>query len=137
MLTRLKKLRNRNSSECELESVLKIKDNKRSKNTGTISQKNNKKNIHMSNSIASIVYMVQPTHFYTNQETKSDNAFMQDMPGDKSQGDALKEFNNFVEKLKLNKINVEIFKQMHANAPDSIFLNNWFSTHNNELFPGN
>jgi len=41
----------------------------------------------------------------------------------------------FVQGLKDAKVDVEFFKQKNDKAPDSVFLNNWFSTHKNENFP--
>jgi hypothetical protein len=48
---------------------------------------------------------------------------------------ALKEFNEYLILLKENKVDYQIIKQKRADAPDSIFLNNWFSTHKNDNIP--
>ena len=60
---------------------------------------------------------------------------MEDMAASKSQDLALLEFNEYIDLLKEYNINYEIIVQKDRNAADSIFLNNWFSTHKNEYFP--
>jgi hypothetical protein len=35
-----------------------------------------------------------------------------------------------------NGIEVACYKQMKPELPDSIFPNNWFSTHKNDIIPG-
>lgn len=51
------------------------------------------------------------------------------------QSKALEEFNEYTSKLQAFKINHDVINQINPNAPDSIFLNNWFSTHKNENIP--
>jgi len=80
--------------------------------------------------------MVEPTNFCSNIETKGDNYFMQDKIENDSQKMAIIEFNHFRDLLRKNNVEIEVFKQKHLNSPDSIFPNNWFSTHKNEFFPG-
>jgi len=79
--------------------------------------------------------MVEPTNFCSNSETKKDNQFMKDLPNVDTQKTALAEFNSYIQMLRNVGVEVETFKQQYENAPDSIFLNNWFSTHRNEYFP--
>lgn len=79
--------------------------------------------------------MIQPTNFHPNVETKSDNPYMKNMKAEDSQKLGLQEFNQYVDMLRSNKVDVEVCIQKNPDAPDSIFLNNWFSTHKNENFP--
>ena len=81
--------------------------------------------------------MVEPTNFYTNEETYKDNKFMNKVSADAkaTTEQAMFEFHHLVRKIILNHVDVEVFKQSDPNAPDSIFPNNWFSTHGGEDFP--
>ena len=81
-----------------------------------------------------IVLMVRPTNFGTNEETLSDNYFMKLISND-AQNLAVSEFDLMVENLKSKKINVIVFNQQYDEAKDSIFPNNWFSTHLGKNFP--
>jgi len=92
-------------------------------------------NTNIANSIAKKIYMIQPTNFISNVETKADNHFMQDVKDVDTQDAGLKEFTSYVQGLKDAKVDVEFFTQKNEKAPDSVFLNNWFSTHKNENFP--
>jgi hypothetical protein len=92
-------------------------------------------NVPIQNGISKKLLMVEPTNFFSNTETKGDNAFMQELPGVNLQELALLEFNSFTQLLKQFNVELETGKQKHATAADSIFLNNWFSTHKNEYFP--
>lgn len=49
---------------------------------------------------------------------------------------AKNEFRGFVNKLKENHIEVAEYQQQTEEMPDSVFPNNWFSTHKGEDFPG-
>lgn len=76
------------------------------------------------------VLMVRPVNFSFNSQTATNNAFQQEGYADQAQERALKEFDNYVELLKeagVDVIVVEDTPQPHT--PDSIFPNNWFSTH--------
>ncbi len=78
------------------------------------------------------VLMVRPHHFIANPETAADNHFQQ-LPGDTrsdAQG-AYKEVSNAVEKLSHLGITVHLFEDTSTATPDSVFPNNWFSTHAN------
>jgi hypothetical protein len=75
--------------------------------------------------------MIRPVSFTYNQETASTNAFQQ---GDKqhtnAQQYALDEFNLMVKKLRDNGVQVMVIEDTpQPHTPDSIFPNNWFSTH--------
>jgi hypothetical protein len=78
--------------------------------------------------------MIRPTKFATNYETLSDNKFMK-QGLENIQEDALNQFINFTQRLQDNSISVIVYDQVHENAVDSVFPNNWFSTHKNENFP--
>ena len=75
--------------------------------------------------------MIKPTCFFLNEETFGDNKFMErsSLSRDKSTKQAIKEFDNMVKNLRANGITVQIEKQMRDELPDSVFPNNWISTH--------
>ncbi len=80
--------------------------------------------------------MVAPTNFGSNAEAIVDNYFMaKDENPQQTKLDAEKEFQNYVEKLKEKNVEVITYPQCHDDAIDSIFPNNWFSTHKNENVP--
>jgi len=80
--------------------------------------------------------LIKPTNFCSNLETKADNAFMKDTVNDEDvQAKAILEFNEYIMLLDKFNISYETISQINQNAPDSIFLNNWFSTHKNENIP--
>jgi hypothetical protein len=73
--------------------------------------------------------MVRPARFGFNEETAADNAFQQQGQGD-VQGRALLEFDGFVALLRENGIEAIVVDDTpEPHTPDSIFPNNWFSTH--------
>ncbi len=51
------------------------------------------------------------------------------------QAKAIVEFEGYTMLLEKFNISYEVISQINPNAPDSIFLNNWFSTHKNENIP--
>jgi len=76
--------------------------------------------------------MVRPWQFYSNPETASDNAFQK--TNNESNKDlalqARTEFDKAVEVLKSHGVNVHVFDDFgEKETPDSVFPNNWFSTH--------
>ena len=77
--------------------------------------------------------MVRPIHFYRNEQTAVNNYFQQEeesLPREQIQKQALEEFDLLVDKLRLNKVHVEIFEDNTiAETPDSIFPNNWLTMH--------
>lgn len=80
--------------------------------------------------------MIRPKAFTFNQETAIDNLYQ--VEPDKSdkiiQDKALQEFDNMVELLKAEGVKVNIFQDfLEPHTPDSIFPNNWFSTHKGTL----
>jgi hypothetical protein len=74
--------------------------------------------------------MVKPVCFGFNEQTAENNAFQKEGFEKGAQEKALAEFNEFVDLLKNNEINVVVAEDtLEPKTPDSIFPNNWFSTH--------
>lgn len=83
----------------------------------------------------STLLMIQPAAFFFNEET-AENNYYQDaskaVAKTSSQDLALKEFNEFVDLLRANHIEVIVVPDLVENqTPDSIFPNNWVSFHEN------
>lgn len=80
----------------------------------------------------SSVIMIRPHHFSPNEETANDNAF-QRMSFDRSKEeiarDAYDEATNAATTLEQTGVRVHIFEDEGIKTPDSVFPNNWFSTH--------
>ncbi|WP_412565167.1 citrulline utilization hydrolase CtlX [Thalassobius sp. MITS945101] len=76
----------------------------------------------------SAVVMVRPHAFHSNPETQGDNGFQTAGTVDAQQ--ALAEFDTAVAQLRAAGVTVHVFDD-HGNrdTPDSVFPNNWFSTH--------
>ena len=84
----------------------------------------------MSSQTTSTVFMVKPVCFGFNEQTAENNAFQKEGFEKGAQEKALVEFNEFVDLLKNNEINVVVAEDtLDPKTPDSIFPNNWFSTH--------
>jgi hypothetical protein len=81
--------------------------------------------------------LVKPTNFATNAETLTDNTFVVEMneTPEELTKTAISEFDKFVDEMKAKDIDVKVFDQAHKEALDSVFPNNWFSTHHDEDFP--
>ncbi len=83
------------------------------------------------------VLMVKPVQFGFNEEAFVTNKFQQkavNTPQSELQGKALQEFNLVVEKLIELKVNVLVYSDSKETfTPDSIFPNNWISTHSNGM----
>jgi hypothetical protein len=89
------------------------------------------------------VVMVRPHHFHPNPETAADNSFQNPYPSDRAGQPAsathqsnrwselaLKEVTQAVQRLREGGVTVHLFEdQGERNTPDSVFPNNWFSTH--------
>ncbi|SHI35128.1 hypothetical protein SAMN05443429_101269 [Cruoricaptor ignavus] len=72
------------------------------------------------------VLMIEPVAFGYNAQTAENNYFQNNAESADTQGNALKEFNAFVEKLRAKGINVITVKDtLQPHTPDSIFPNNW------------
>ncbi|MEG3755457.1 citrulline utilization hydrolase CtlX [Psychromonas arctica] len=78
------------------------------------------------------VVMICPWNFYSNPETSRDNAFQNITNNDDKDisGLAKKEFDSMVDKLESNGVRVHVFNDYgEKETPDSVFPNNWLSTH--------
>ncbi|WP_166420837.1 arginine deiminase-related protein [Pseudoalteromonas sp. Z1A8] len=81
------------------------------------------------NQAPSAVVMVRPHHFKSNPQTMLDNAFQSECLAHNQSEQAYKEVTNAVQLLKNEGITVHLFEDEHTHTPDSVFPNNWFSTH--------
>lgn len=82
------------------------------------------------------VLMVRPICFGYNEETAVNNYYQQNDGAESNeiQKKALAEFDNMVEKLKTYGVDVKVLQDTKdPYTPDSIFPNNWFSTHENTV----
>ncbi|MDC0737037.1 arginine deiminase-related protein [Cognatishimia sp. SS12] len=77
------------------------------------------------------VVMIRPHHFCSNPETRDDNAFqtLSNASVDATSEAALREFDGAVAKLRDAGVRVHVFDDTGTDTPDSVFPNNWFSTH--------
>ena len=85
----------------------------------------------MSTQTTDTILMVRPCAFGYNPETAVNNYFQVPMPSSGNiQEMALAEFDKMVNALRANDINVLVVDDtVTPHTPDSIFPNNWFSTH--------
>ncbi len=85
----------------------------------------------MNQQSTSHLLMIRPVNFGYNEETAESNAFQhKDKNQQEVQQKALHEFNNFVEVLRRNGIDVTVVDDNpQPYTPDSIFPNNWVSFH--------
>lgn len=75
----------------------------------------------------SAVVMIRPHHFTVNTQTAADNAFQADRPADAAR--AYDEITQAAEALEHQGVRVHLFEDQGTTTPDSVFPNNWFSTH--------
>lgn len=80
------------------------------------------------------VVMVRPHHFRPNPQTAADNAFQVAGPAPSGDRDAVaaaafEEVTRAVEALRAEGVVVHLFDDPDPDRPDSVFCNNWFSTH--------
>ncbi len=74
--------------------------------------------------------MIRPVRFGFNPQTAVNNAFQEKDTSIDAQQMALHEFDTFVEVLRSHDIDVMVVDDTPApHTPDSVFPNNWFSTH--------
>lgn len=74
--------------------------------------------------------MVRPCGFGFNEQTSSNNAFQSRGDEEGAQKRALEEFDGFVRLLRDAGVDVNVIEDTpKPHTPDSIFPNNWFSTH--------
>lgn len=87
---------------------------------------------------ASCVFMVEPTHFFLNEETFTDNKFMTKVEIERGESTkrAIGEFHALADAIRTQGIEVVTYKQQAPELPDSVFPNNWFSTHRSADIPG-
>ncbi len=86
----------------------------------------------MSRQTANAIMMIRPVKFGFNEETAISNVFQQKDKTDEVdiQSAAIKEFDEFVSLLRKQNIEVVTFEDTPVpHTPDSIFPNNWISTH--------
>ncbi|MEL4306486.1 citrulline utilization hydrolase CtlX [Joostella sp. CR20] len=82
--------------------------------------------------ITNTILMVRPIRFRMNEQTAVNNYFQEDidMLNEAINTKAQNEFDAFVEKLKNAGINIIVVQDTpNPDTPDSIFPNNWISTH--------
>jgi hypothetical protein len=77
------------------------------------------------------VVMIRPHHFCPNEETKQDNSFQSTEPVDKQQVKSLafEQVTTAGKVLEAEGVLVHTFEDHGKETPDSVFPNNWFSTH--------
>lgn len=86
----------------------------------------------MQEQVTSNLLMIRPVNFSFNQETAASNTFQnrEEISGEKLNTSAQECFDELVEQLRLRDINVHVFEDtVEPFTPDSIFPNNWISTH--------
>ena len=81
------------------------------------------------NQAPNAVVMVRPHHFTSNPHTMLDNAFQSECLAQNQSEQAFKEVTNAVQILKNEGVTVHLFEDEQTHTPDSVFPNNWFSTH--------
>jgi len=85
-----------------------------------------------SNQSPAAVVMIRPHHFMANPETAADNSFQQknvDMTAAYISHEAEKEVSQAIDTLRTHGVTVHAFDDFTKETPDSVFPNNWFTTH--------
>lgn len=89
--------------------------------------------------MVSDILMIRPVNFAYNEQTAPSNTFQNKSEQENIQEKALEEFDQFVQLLKDNGVNVIVINDTPSpHTPDSIFPNNWISFHEDGtifLFP--
>ena len=76
--------------------------------------------------------MIRPINFGFNDETSKDNYYQKKVNKKNISQLAIDEFENLVQRLKKSNIDVHVYQDdSKYKTPDSIFPNNWISTHRN------
>ncbi len=75
------------------------------------------------------VVMVRPHHFTSNPQTMLDNTFQSTCNSQNQSQLAFDEVTKAVKLLQNEGVTVHLFEDEHTHTPDSVFPNNWFSTH--------
>lgn len=86
---------------------------------------------HTNQSPAAVV-MIRPHHFKANPETAADNSFQQKnlaMSAEYITQEAEKEVKQTIDILRSHGVIVHAFDDFTKDTPDSVFPNNWFTTH--------
>ena len=78
---------------------------------------------------ASSVILIRPTGFGYDPETAASNEFQQRVPVDDARRSAAEEFDGLLEALRQCGIGFTVLEPINPTAPNSVFPNNWFSTH--------
>ncbi|MBQ4860649.1 amidinotransferase [Pseudoalteromonas sp. MMG013] len=77
------------------------------------------------------VVMMRPHHFTSNPQTMMDNTFQICIKGRDVAKQAYLEVTRVAEQLMVAGVMVHLFEDESDKTPDSVFPNNWFSTHSN------
>ncbi|MGO3408545.1 citrulline utilization hydrolase CtlX [Marinomonas sp.] len=77
------------------------------------------------------IVMVRPHRFVSNPETMADNAFQYACKSKNAALSAYHEVTEAVASLQEKGVTVHVFEDKSTATPDSVFPNNWFSTHHN------
>jgi hypothetical protein len=87
----------------------------------------------MSKQITNNIMMIRPVAFHMNEQTAVNNYYQKNAEGvsaEDIQQEALQQFDEFVEKLRIEGVHVTVIDDTAEPAtPDSIFPNNWISFH--------
>ena len=76
------------------------------------------------------ILMVRPFQFYFNQQTAVNNFFQSNINIENANELAIAEFDAMVEQLRAHQIKIKVVQDTKdPSTPDSIFPNNWISTH--------
>ncbi|BBN83714.1 hypothetical protein PA25_36990 [Pseudoalteromonas sp. A25] len=75
------------------------------------------------------VVMIRPHHFVSNPQTMQDNAYQVEAQSVHASELAYKEVTYVADTLKNAGVEVHLFEDESRLTPDSVFPNNWFSTH--------
>ena len=77
------------------------------------------------------VLMIRPSRFSFNVDTAVNNRFQKcSLPPDQAQAQALEEFDGYVAALREQGVEVLVAQDsLSPHTPDSIFPNNWWSSH--------
>lgn len=89
-------------------------------------------NTRMSVQAPSSVVLIRPSHFIPNPETAADNAFQDQSAVEDTKAvaeSAYQEVTNVAAALTAAGVTVHLFDDETTTNPDSVFPNNWFSTH--------
>lgn len=76
------------------------------------------------------ILMIRPVNFGFNEQTSGNNAFQVRGDEENARSKAIKEFDEFAELLRSNGVDLSVVEDTpEPHTPDSVFPNNWFSTH--------